>query len=102
MTSAQPPSVRTTIGETFDIRLEAVPTSGYIWELDPRGLPGEVKLVSAETIPARGQVAGGPAIQIFRFRATRAGDLRIRFRYRRRWEPEPIREMEISVAIATA
>ena len=100
MTIAQPP-VQAKPGETFDVRLEGIPTSGYTWELDPRGLPEEVEFVAAETVPPQGQVAGGPAVQVFRFRAARPGDALLRFRYRRRWETEPLRETQVSVTIRT-
>jgi predicted secreted protein len=99
MAIAQPPPVQATVGDTFDVRLEGIPTSGYTWELDPSGLPDLVEFLAAELVAAHGQVAGGPAVQVFRFRATRPGETRIRFRYRRRWEAEPLRETHVTVAI---
>jgi predicted secreted protein len=98
MDTAQQP-VRATVGETFDVPLEGIPTSGYIWELDPRGLPDQVEFLAAEMTPATGQIAGGLAVQAFTFRAVRAGEGRIRFRYRRRWEAEPSRETTITVSV---
>lgn len=99
---AQSQPVRATVGESLDIRLKAVPTSGYTWELDPGGLPGIVEFVGAETIAAPGIVAGGQATQVFRFLAIEAGAARIKFRYRRRWEPEPIEVAEVGVVIMAA
>jgi len=91
--------VRATTGETFEVRLEGTPTSGYTWELDPHGLPGVVEFAAADIIPSGGLAAGGPAVQVFRFRAVREGDGRIRFRYRRHWEAEAACETEVGVAV---
>jgi predicted secreted protein len=91
--------VRAAMGETFDVRLEGTPTSGYVWELDLRAIPDTVEFISAETITSPGAIAGGPAVQVFRFRAVRPGDAHIRFRYQRRWETEAIRETEITVTV---
>jgi len=102
MAGAQPPPVRATTGETFDVRLEGIPTSGYSWELDPHGLSGMVELIAAELVLPPGQAAGGAAVQVFRFRATGSGEARLRFRYRRRWEAKPLRETQVSVTITAA
>jgi predicted secreted protein len=99
MAIAQPPPIQATIGETFDVRLEGIPTSGYTWELDPLGLPDMVEFIAAELVAPQGQVAGAAAVQVFRFRAARPGETHLRFRYRRRWEAEPLRETQVNVAI---
>jgi predicted secreted protein len=95
---AQPPPVRATVGETFDVRLEGIQTSGYTW-FDPGGLPDMVRFVTAELVAPEGLVAGGPAVQVFRFRAVRSGEARLRFRYRRRWEETQLRETQVRFAI---
>jgi predicted secreted protein len=99
MAIAQPPPVQASVGDTFDVRLEGIPTSGYTWELDAAGLPDLVELVAAELVAPQGQIAGGAAVQVFRFRAARSGEVRLRFRYRRRWEAQPLRETQVEVAI---
>jgi len=91
--------VRATIGETFEVRLEGTPTSGYTWELDPHGLPDVAEFAAADMISSAGLVAGGPAVQIFRFRAVREGEGRIRFRYRRHWEAVAACETEVGIAV---
>jgi predicted secreted protein len=102
MAIAQPPPVQANVGDTFDVRLEGVPTSGYTWELDAVGLPDLVEFVAAELVAPQGQIAGGPAVQVFRFRAARPGKALLRFRYRRRWETQPLRETQVEVAIHSA
>lgn len=98
MTAAEPQVVRVARGEIFDVRLDATPTSGYIWEIDPAGLSSLVKLISSEILPPPG-VVGGTASQAFRFRAVRTGQARLRFSYRRRWEPTPLRQTTIQVIV---
>jgi predicted secreted protein len=98
MTAAEPQVVRVARGEIFDVRLDATPTSGYIWEIDSGGLSGLVELITSEILAPPG-VVGGTASQAFRFRAVRAGQARLRFSYRRRWEPTPLRETTIQVII---
>jgi predicted secreted protein len=99
MTPAEPQVVRAVTGEIFDVRLEATPTSGYVWEIDPATLFGLVELISSEILPSPAGVVGGTASQSFRFRAIRSGEARLLFRYRRRWENTPIRETAVQVIV---
>lgn len=99
MTPAEPQVVRAVPGEIFDVRLDATPTSGYVWEIDPARLTGLVELISSEILPPPAGVAGGTASQSFRFRAIRSGEARLRFSYRRRWEKTPIRETAVQIVI---
>ncbi len=81
------------------MRLDATPTSGYVWEIDPAGLSGLVELISSEILPPPAGVVGGTASQSFQFRAICPGEASLRFSYRRRWEKAPIRETAVQIII---
>ncbi|KRG72018.1 hypothetical protein ABB29_00700 [Pseudoxanthomonas dokdonensis] len=81
-------AVQLMVGQTLRVELDTSPASGYAWELDGDLPPG----LSIETDPGAGPLQSkmpGPAAgthQIWNFRATRPGRVRLRFLYRRAWE----------------
>ena len=87
------------VGDAFDIALEGVPTSGYVWEVELGDLGSAVELLGRETLPPGASVVGGRAAQVFHFRAAAPGEGTLRFRYGRRWEPMPVREHLVRVAV---
>jgi predicted secreted protein len=80
-------SVEAAVGETFEVELEGVPTSGFLWEavVVPEDL---VRLVGDDVDAAPGPI-GGSAVQRFRFEALSAGEAELGFAYRRPWESKP-------------
>ncbi len=51
-------------GEQFEVALEAVPGSGFIWELESGVQPeGPVQLVGMSTEPGSRDVVGGQSTQ---------------------------------------
>jgi predicted secreted protein len=90
------------VGDAFDIALEGVPTSGYVWEVELGDLGSAVELLGRETRPPgppRAPIAGGRASQVFHFRATAPGEGTLHFRYGRSWEPVPVREHLVRVTV---
>ena len=89
------------VGATFDVRLEGIPSSGFRWSLS---IPDEAR----ELIASLGDdweqasgLAGGSAVQRFRFRASAPGEATLTFRYARPWEEAaPRDERSVSVRIA--
>jgi predicted secreted protein len=82
-----------TVGETFDVSLEGMPTTGFVWEVEiPPEARGLIEPLGSGWTPARSSdaqaspVAGAPAIQRFQFRALAPGEITLTFRYRRSWE----------------
>jgi predicted secreted protein len=88
------------VGGTFEVRLEGTPTAGFVWEAE---LPGDgqqlVEQAGTEWRQTAPQSLGGPAVQVFRFRALRRGRATLRFRYRRPWESRPLQERLVPVQI---
>ena len=88
-------------GETLTIKLEGVPTAGYVWniaknnadQLAPQGKP--------EVTPAKKGVIGGKAITTFRFKADAAGASDLELHYKRPFEKnkEPAKTFKITVEI---
>ena len=87
------------VGQPFEIRLEGTPTAGYVWQWEPEGAADLIELISSAFVAAAKGVLGGSGAQVFRFRALREGQLRLRFRYGRRWEATCVRNIDIVVSI---
>ncbi|HEY3106846.1 MAG TPA: protease inhibitor I42 family protein [Gaiellaceae bacterium] len=102
-TNAENHMVEVSVGGTFDVPLEGVPTSGFRWELS---IPDEARKLIApldEKWEADACLPGGPAVQRFRFRASAPGEATLTFRYARPWEDQPPRdERTVSVRIEPA
>jgi predicted secreted protein len=78
--------ISVSLGQEFEIVLEAVPTAGFSWELvHPSEKAGVVKELGCDW-KSDSSVAGGSAQQHFRFRAITEGEANLFFRYRRPWE----------------
>ena len=89
---------RVTVGELFEISLQAVPTAGFTWAL-AEGDSDVVELVESEWRPT-GDDVGGPAAQVFRLRGAATGKATLHFRYGRSWEGSADEEREIEVVVA--
>jgi hypothetical protein len=74
------------VGVPFDVRLGAVPGSGYGWEI--AHLPPGVELLGAG--PVDDGISAERDDQVFRLVAGAPGRLELRFLLKRRWEQEPI------------
>jgi predicted secreted protein len=79
--------IETRIGEEFELELEAVPTSGFQWQVDDLD-PERLRLV-ADDLEATTERVGGSASQRFRFEALGAGEVELRLALRRPWESKP-------------
>ncbi|MDY6826795.1 MAG: protease inhibitor I42 family protein [Bacillota bacterium] len=82
-------------GETFIVKLEENPSTGYNWHWTV-GPEGVVVLDSEEFIAAEDEeVVGVPGRHEFVFRAEEAGEAEVVFQYYRDWEPENIAETHV-------
>jgi predicted secreted protein len=101
--NAQSRMIEVPVGATFDVPLESVPTSGFRWELS---IPDEARELVAplgDEWQQNSCLAGGSAVQRFRFRASAPGEATLTFRYGRPWEDKPPREERtVSVRIDPA
>ncbi len=93
-----PDTVTARVGEEVTIRLPAAPAAGYGWEIDPP--PAAVTLVRSGADAAPGtQPPGGPAEQVFVFRASARGKHVLTFRYKRPWESAVLRSTAITLLV---
>lgn len=86
-------------GEPVRIRLEAVPGTGYGWELEAwnREL---LRFDGSQPIQLRSE-PGAPQLVEFRFQALRTGESPVRLIYRRPWEKDrsPLKEFSVTIRI---
>jgi predicted secreted protein len=73
-------------GSSVIIRLEALPGTGYGWQIIQNGSPS-LQLETPAVFEPRADVeAGGVEDEIFRFRAQHPGTVNLEFHYRRPWD----------------
>jgi inhibitor of cysteine peptidase len=73
------------MGELLELRLRSNPSTGYIWQPLPESTP-LLKLVRQAQTKATEPGVGRPIVQVFLFRAARAGEGLLALRYSRPWE----------------
>jgi inhibitor of cysteine peptidase len=75
------------VGGRLEVRLEANHTTGYLWVQEPVEKPVLQKLGKAvyRENPSDGKVGVG-GVEIWKFKAVKAGKQSLRFEYRRPWE----------------
>lgn len=74
--------VKLKLGETFTLRLEENPSTGYRWRLEADGAPALELDGDQYEAPPRATV-GGPGHHQWRFRAVAAGSAAVQLSYRR-------------------
>jgi inhibitor of cysteine peptidase len=82
-------SISVKAGDTFTIRLEANPTTGYEWAVT---ISDETVLAleKSDYVPdeVASDVAGSGGTQVFAFKALNSGEAAIDMVYQRSWEPQ--------------
>ncbi|MBY0448079.1 MAG: protease inhibitor I42 family protein [Hyphomonadaceae bacterium] len=83
-------TIRTAVGESFRIKLETIPTAGYIWRLDGE-LPGFLEQVSEDTLPTTPEqlepgFVGGNHWMVFSYRVVQPGAATLTLIEGRPWE----------------
>jgi predicted secreted protein len=79
--------IETRVGEEFAIEVEAVPTSGFQWQIAEADAE-RVRLVS-DDVEVTSERIGGSALQRFRFEALAPGEVDLRLALSRPWESKP-------------
>ena len=77
------------VGDTFIIRLESNPTTGYSWNLPE--IPSEiVQKISNVYEPEKtnGNIVGSGGTEIWTFKAISKGNITLTFQYARPWEKD--------------
>jgi predicted secreted protein len=88
-------TIHTQSGEEFEVVLDELPASGYVWRLD-EPLDG-VELLDSHYTLAPGVGIGGGGKRHFRLRTRRLGRFVIEFKLRRAWETTPLERYTIVV-----
>jgi predicted secreted protein len=94
-----PKNLRVHTGETFEIRLSSVPSTGYTVRVGT--LPNQVELLDSSFEDGGKDSArpGAPVTQAFRFRAKQSGHAQITFEMKRSWETDPAQTSVVDVEI---
>jgi inhibitor of cysteine peptidase len=75
------------MGGVLEVRLDANHTTGYSWVAAPVANPVLTRQGAAKYVEnASGGKAGVGGVEIWRFKAMKAGTQQLRFEYRRPWE----------------
>ena len=82
------------VGDEFLIPLKTIATAGYVWKFD--SLPDSIQVV--KTVNQRDDAKPGDSnVQIFHFRALKAGEYTITFALARPWENNAIESRTVIV-----
>jgi predicted secreted protein len=79
--------IETRVGEEFEVELEAVPTSGFQWQVAE--VDAERARLVSDDVQATSERIGGSALQRFRFEALALGEFEVRLALSRPWESKP-------------
>jgi predicted secreted protein len=91
-------TITVAMGDEFTIPLKSIATAGYVWKVDP--LPAAIQHLGTEIgKPAEDAKPGDSTGQIFRFRALKTGEYRIRFALGRPWENNAIETRIVTVNV---
>jgi inhibitor of cysteine peptidase len=75
------------VGAVLEVRLEANRTTGYSWVATPAANPVLMRQGAAKYEErAAGGKAGVGGVEVWRFKAVKAGKQGLQFEYRRPWE----------------
>ena len=79
-------AITAAVGAEFEIKLEAIPSTGYRWEIDGVFDDRMIEQVSREYVPDVSGLVGSGGKEVWTFRAKEAGRTSVSFKYVRPWE----------------
>ncbi len=79
-------------GESFEVRLESNPSTGYEWQVDLATLEGLIEVGSTTFEEPDTDLVGAAGTQVFEFEATGSGAGILRFEYLRPFDDPPVPE----------
>lgn len=88
-------TLKTKVGEEFQIVLTSNPTTGFRWTLEKRLDKNKINLVSSDYIPDKPQLVGSGGNEVWVFKAVKSGKAKIFFEYSRPWEKGKVAERKI-------
>ncbi len=89
-------TITVAVDHEFSISLESIATAGYLWKIE--SLPDGIQFLGSKNEkPAGDMKPGDSIIQVFRFRALKAGEHTITFALARPWESKAIETRTVTV-----
>ena len=86
------------VNDEFTISLKSIATAGYLWTVE--SLPNDIQLLGTENEKPTGDTKPGDSTgQIFRFRAGKSGEHKIKFALGRPWENKAIESKIVTVKV---
>ena len=89
-------NISAAVGKQFDVRLSAVATAGYLWEV--KDLPAEIHADGVDRA-ADSKLPGAQVEQVFHFTPSKAGQYTINFVYKRSWETTVEKTQAVQVTV---
>jgi predicted secreted protein len=84
--------------DEFTISLQSIATAGYLWKIE--SLSNAIELLGTENEKPGGDAKPGESThQIFRFRAHKTGEHKIKFALGRPWENKVIESKTVTVKV---
>lgn len=87
--------IHTRVGETFKIRLEGNPTTGFLWEAVIPESAEMINFLDTSWEEGNAFLAGEPRIQVLSFQALLPGEMNIILKYKRPWEKDNVLDERI-------
>jgi len=99
-TSNRVDTLNATVGQEFEIKLGANPSTGYNWlisKLDKNFL----EVTGQDFVPnAPAGVVGSPGTAVFKLKALKAGTTELTLQYKRSWSPDVLESKSYKIVIA--
>ena len=100
--SIEPGNITIKSGDTFEIKLESNPTTGYSWRL-AESPSGTIQNISNVYEPRKtsGNIVGSGGTEIWTFKAVSKGNIILNFEYARPWEKDikPIKKETYQITV---
>jgi predicted secreted protein len=91
-------TITVTLDDEFTLSLKSLATAGYLWKIE--SLPKGIQLLDTEKEKPSGDAKPGDSTgQIFRFRAQKTGEHKIKFALGRPWENRAIESKTVTVKV---
>ena len=86
-----------TLGQEFNIDLEAIPGGGYSWGVDH--IPDAIELIS-QSVTSVSKEIGGNSMQRFIFSARQNGTYSLNFELKRSWEKQAVKTASFTIRVS--
>jgi len=91
-------TIPVSVGQEFAVRLQATPSTGYVWEV--QSLPEGIQLSGSDHEQPGGDLLPGNSVtQVFRFQARQVGEHTLTLGLKRPWESSVIATHQVQVKV---